>query len=106
MKALKTVKSTITVSCYKSLELLQSQKGRIMSVDVIRKDGVFRTMTGRMGVTKFLKPVAAGASRRASTSARVENANVTFYELGIGYRSINLGALVEVRAAGKVFLIK
>lgn len=72
--------------------IIEESDGKFVTVDFIKKDGTFRTLTGRMGVTKHLK----------GGTSNVDPAKfITIYDtVNKGYRSINRESIQAVRAAG------
>lgn len=71
-------------------------KDQFFTADYVKLDGSRRTLNGRMGVTKYLKP----NSRMSQASP---NDHATMYELGKGYRSLRLNQVVEIHANHKKY---
>ena len=73
------------------LETLKTT-GRIFTVTFTKKDGSLRKLTGRFGVTKYLK---------GGKSTIPENLYFTVFDLGIKeYRAVNKNTIVSLKANG------
>jgi hypothetical protein len=79
-------------------ELLKrvSEKGRIFSVQFIKKDGSQRKMTCRQGVKKHLRG-------GINTTRHIKKYLTVFSINDKGYRTVNLETIKQVKGAGQVF---
>jgi hypothetical protein len=69
-------------------ELILGSAGRFVTVVFEKKDGSIRTLTGRMGVTKWLK---------GGKSTLDADQFITIYDVvNKGYRAINRDAIMSV----------
>lgn len=69
-------------------ELILSSAGRFVTVVFEKKDGSLRTLTGRMGVTKWLK---------GGKSTLDADQFITIYDVvNKGYRAINRDTIMSV----------
>ena len=92
------VENVVQINAFKALSILQAQKGKIITLDYIRKDGVWRTLNGRLGVSKFTKG-------GVSASVKPENSLFTFYSFKDGYRALAVDRLMSFRAGGTFFQV-
>ncbi len=77
--------------------LLEAQGDLIVSLDFIKADNTERTLTGRRGVTSYLK----GGSNNVEAPNRPY---ITMFDLGLcQYRAVNLDTVSAVRAGGRVY---
>ena len=73
-------------------KFLGTRQGRFVSVDYVKQDGTARTLTGRVGVTKFLK----GGKNNVEA---VDRPYFTMFDMNVAeYRTINLATVSKVRA--------
>lgn len=73
-------------------KMIENSNGKIFRVTFVKRDGSIRDLVGRMGVTKYLK----GGKRTTD-----ENKYLCVYDIqNRGYRSINRGNILAVRAEG------
>lgn len=79
--------------------IIESSKGRFMTVSFTKKDGTPRKMNCRMGVTKHLKG-------GASTTAHKDNLVTVFDIEKNAYRSINLDTVTSISTGGTVLGVK
>lgn len=91
-------KKQVRLNSAKALAVLESQGGKFISVDIIRRDGVWRTLNGRFGVKK-------NSNGGDCSSVKPENCNVLFYDVRSGYRTIAIDRLVGFRCDGKEFVL-
>jgi hypothetical protein len=75
---------------------LEGLNGKMVGIDFIKQDGSARALTGRLGVTAPLK----GGQNKVEAPDRPY---LTVYEVGTGYRTVNLETTSRVRANGKVY---
>ena len=69
-------------------ELILASAGRFVTVVFEKKDGTMRTLTGRMGVTKWLK---------GGESTLDKDQFITIYDVvNKGYRAINRDTIMSV----------
>ena len=69
-------------------ELILQSAGRFVTVVFEKKDGTIRTLTGRMGVTKWLK---------GGQSTLDKDQFITIYDVvNKGYRAINRDSIMSV----------
>ena len=69
-------------------ELILGSAGRFVTVVFEKKDGTMRTLTGRMGVTKWLK---------GGQSTLDKDQFITIYDVvNKGYRAINRDSIMSV----------
>ena len=69
-------------------ELILASAGRFVTVVFEKKDGTMRTLTGRMGVTKWLK---------GGQSTLDKDQFITIYDVvNKGYRAINRDTIMSV----------
>lgn len=77
-----------------------SQKGKIMTVGFIKKNGERRVLNGRLGVRKHLK---GGESTLSGSDLPYL---VVFDVKKSGYRALNLATVDLVKANGREYLIE
>lgn len=78
---------------------LDAREDKIVSVDFVKKDGVARTLTGRLGVKSYLKG-------GLNTVESYDRPYLTVFDLQIcQYRTVNLSTVREVRSNGKTYRI-
>ena len=82
-------------------ELLRATKGKFFSVDFIKRTtGEKRTMTARLGVTKYLKGGELGYDAKAKGLLPVYEVKADGTDGG--YKCIPLDAITEIKFQGKV----
>ena len=80
------------------LKILET-KGRIFSVGIVKKDGTFRNLVCRLGVTKGVKGTGL---RFAPLAKRL----MTVYDIQKhAFRTVNLQTMFKVTVAGKSYTI-
>ena len=73
-------------------KMIENSNGKIFRVTFVKRDGSIRDLVGRLGVTKYLK----GGKRTTD-----ENKYLCVYDIqNHGYRSVNRGNILAVRAEG------
>ncbi len=73
--------------------------GKFVSVDYVKGDASTRTLTGRLGVKKFLK----GGSNKVEAADRPY---LTMFDIQLRqYRTVNLASVSEVRALGRIYRV-
>lgn len=79
---------------------IEHQGGKIVSVDFVKANGEHRTLTGRLGVVSYLH----------SGDNKVESEDrpyLTIFDLKqMGYRTVNLQSVSNMRAQHKVYEIR
>lgn len=73
-------------------KIIEESNGKFVSVDFYKKDGTLRTLTGRLGVQKYLK----GGVRTTDPEKYI----CIYDTVNEGYRSINRDTIVSVRCSG------
>jgi len=92
IKNTKWTKSKGSTSSRKLAALVDASKGKIVSIEFIKKDGSIRTLVGRTGVKKYLK----GGKSSVDQSKFISIWDIQNH----GYRSINRDSIVSVRTSG------
>jgi hypothetical protein len=85
-----------TIKTVEQFRNFVGNNGRLFSVTFIKKDGSERKMTARLGVKSYL--TGGGAKYNAEDRNNI----VVFSMSDKGYRTINIDALLKVKANGKV----
>jgi len=85
-----------TIKTVEQFRNFVGNNGRLFSVTFIKKDGSERKMTARLGVKSYL----TGGGARYNAEDR--NNIVVFSMNDKGYRTINIDALLKVKANGQV----
>lgn len=75
---------------------LEGLNGKMVGIDYVKLGGAPRSLTGRLGVKAPLK----GGENKVEAPDRPY---LTVYEIGNGYRTVNLATTTRVRANGKVY---
>lgn len=71
--------------------------GKMFGIDYVKKDGSFRSLSGRLDVTAPLK----GGENKTEA---LDRPYLTVYDIQIqGYRNVNLDTTKRIRANGKVY---
>jgi len=71
------------------VDKIMASNGRIFSVVFIKKDGTERTLTGRLGVTKYLN---------GGVSTLDADKFITVYDMkSKGYRAVNKETIISVK---------
>lgn len=79
------------------LSFIVCQKGKFISVDYFKRDGVQRKLTGRLGVTKYLK----GGQNNVES---LERAYLVIFDIKMKeYRTISLDTLIQIRASNVIW---
>jgi len=79
--------------------LIIAQDGKFVSVDFKKVDGATRTLTGRLGVTSFLKG-------GVNTVVTDERPYITVFDIQLlQYRTVNLSTVSELRGSGKRYVV-
>lgn len=69
-------------------QLILDSEGRFVTVDFIKKDGTQRTLTGKLGVKKYLK---------GGVSTLDPNQYITIFDVRkMAYRAVNRGTIMRV----------
>jgi ethanolamine utilization cobalamin adenosyltransferase len=79
--------------------IVLAQEGKIFTVQFIKKDGTERTLTGRLGVTKYL----VGGE---NTVAHKPEYLTVFDMQKVGYRNVNLDTVMALRSNGVDYIIQ
>ena len=77
--------------------VLKANNGNFVTVTFTKKDGSERVLTGRAGVTKYLR----GGKRTTDPKKYF-----ILYEIDNGYRCVNLDTVSQIKAQGKVIDIQ
>lgn len=73
-------------------EVIETSKGKILSVTFIKKDGSERVLTGRLGVKSHLKGGASSVDH---------NKYINIFDMQSGgYRNVNRETISSVRVGG------
>ena len=73
-------------------QLILDSDGRFVTVEFVKKDGTVRTLTGRMGVKKYLK---------GGVSTLDPNQYITIFDVRkMAYRAVNRCTIVRVVCNG------
>jgi hypothetical protein len=76
-----------------------NQCGKFVSVDYKKLDGETRTLTGRLGVTSYLR----GGENKVQSD---ERPYMTMFDIQLRqYRTVNLSSVSEMRASGKRYTV-
>lgn len=79
--------------------LIMSQDGLFVSVDFEKQGGMMRTLTGRLGVTKYLK----GGKNKVMAA---ERPYLTVFDVQLlQYRTVDLATVTEIRAERKIYRV-
>ena len=79
-------------------DLLRASDGKIVTVRFIKRtNGEERTLTGRLGVKKYLRGGPAAYNF-------AEKGLISIYEMDNGYRCVPVESILELRAGGEVFV--
>ncbi len=79
--------------------MIESQGKRMLSVDYEKLNGMARTLTGRRGVTAYLK----GGENKVVRDSR---SYITLFDMQLKeYRTVNLATVTELRCSGKIFRV-
>ncbi len=79
--------------------MIESQGSRMVSIDYEKLGGMARTLTGRRGVTAYLK----GGENKVVRDSR---SYMTMFDLQLKeYRTVNLATVTELRCGGKVYRV-
>ena len=79
--------------------MIESQGKRMLSVDYEKLNGMARTLTGRRGVTAYLK----GGENKVVRDSR---SYITLFDMQLKeYRTVNLVTVTELRCSGKIFRV-
>ena len=79
--------------------IIESNGGKFVSISFVKKDGTYRLINGRLGVTKYLK---GGVNK----NPRLNNDQLVLWECKTkSYRTVNLNAVRDVSVGGDVYKI-
>ena len=80
-------------------KFVEDMDGKFVSVDFLKIDGNKRTLTGRLGVKKFLK----GGDNKVEA---LDRPYLTMFDVqAMGYRTVSLDTVSEIRALRKIYKI-
>jgi len=85
----------------KQLELYKDQRGKIITVSFVKKDGSVRHLNGRFGVSKYLK-----TGSNYNWTHNYDRHYLTIFDMQkLAYRVINLKTVLQIKAKGNDYLI-
>ena len=92
----------IQIFAGKILPLLDDQKGRFFSIMFKKKNGEYRQLTGRLGVSSHRK-----TDDKKSPAGNYNNPYVCVFDIQKqGYRLVNLETAISIRANKQTYLIR
>ncbi len=78
---------------------IEAQGSAMISIDFEKLNGMARTLTGRRGVTAYLK----GGENKVVRDSR---SYITLFDMQVKeYRAVNLATVTELRCAGKIYRV-